>query len=127
MTKVLSILVLTVIMAGSSAPAYARQPMPEKDRELIKTLLDRLKQREDLTFIRLDKKYDAKAAAWYLKYKWDHNKDKVHSIQDFINLESYGGDHGEVTYYVEFSDGRKITAKEMLEQSIQDLEREQKQ
>ena len=96
--------------------------MPARDRQVIKMLLERLKERKDLKFVRADKTYNAKEAAWYLKYKWDQNKEKVHSVDDFIHLSSYGGEHGEITYYVKLSDGTEKPAKEVLEESAKKLE-----
>ena len=59
-----------------------------------------------------------------MKYKWDQNKEQVHNVEDFIHLSSYGGDHGEITYYVKFSDGTQRPAKEVLNESVQKLEGE---
>ena len=118
--------VVILAVVGSVSPANAaKDDLPAHDKQVINTLLDRLKERRDLRFIREDKSYGPATAAAYLRYKWDHNRDKVHNIQDFITLASYGGDHGEVTYYVQFSDGKREPAKDVLEQSLKQLEDEQ--
>lgn len=106
---------------ASVAGKGEQKELTAKDREIIGKLLEGLKARKDMKFIRVDKTYSAKDAAWYLQYKWDHNKEKVHSVEDFVQLSAYGGEHGEVTYYVEFSDGRRERAKEVLEESVRKL------
>lgn len=117
-----------VALAGAMfcTAARADDSISPHDKQLINQLLDQLKHRKDMKFIRKDKEYDAGTAAWYLRFKWDQNKDQVHNIQDFINLESRGGKHGEVTYYVQFADGRKETAKKVFEHAFQRLERKGK-
>jgi hypothetical protein len=95
--------------------------LPQEDRRIIEAVLEGLKGRKDLKFVREDKTYDARAAAWYMRYKWDKNKEKVNSVEDFVALESVGGKHGEVTYYVEFSDGIRKTAREVLEAAVKKL------
>jgi hypothetical protein len=119
--------IMMVMVAGMGSVGMAKDYMPARDKQLIEELLKRLKERKDLKFVREDKTYGPKEAAWYLKYKWDHNKEKVHSVEDFINLSSYGGDHGEITYYVKFSDGTVRPAKEVLEESVKQLEAEGQQ
>jgi hypothetical protein len=54
--------------------------LPREDRRIIETLLDGLKARKDLKFVRENKSYDAKTAAWYMKFKWQQNKDVVKSV-----------------------------------------------
>lgn len=123
----LPLLISSLLLSAAVPPARAADSLSAHDKHLIDTLLQRLGKRKDLHFIREDKTYDAKAAAWYLRFKWDHNKSKVHSIEDFINLASTGGDHGEVTYYVQFDDGHKEPAKAVLEDAVKMLQVEEAQ
>jgi hypothetical protein len=95
--------------------------LPAEDKRIIEAVLEGIKQRKDLKFVREDKVYDAKAAAWYMKYKWEQNKDKVKSVEDFVALQAVGGKHGEVTYYVQFSDGKRKTAREVLEAAVKEI------
>ncbi|MGN6367380.1 MAG: DUF5329 family protein [Phycisphaerae bacterium] len=124
MKRATTMAMVLVMAAGMARLGLAAEQIPAKDKALITELLHRLKQRKDLKFVREDKTYGPREAAWYLKFKWDHNKEKVHNVEDFINLSSYGGDHGEITYYVRFSDGTEKPAKEVLEQSVKKLEAE---
>ena len=120
--RFLTVGVVSLVLLGPAA--MGAEQVSKHDKQVIITLLDRLKQRKDLHFIRDGKVYDAHTAAWYLHFKWDQNKDKVHSIEDFIQLSSVGGEHGEITYYVKFSDGRTQTAREVLEASVKQIEAE---
>jgi hypothetical protein len=114
-------LITLLILAAAPTLQAADATLSAKDRATIDTLLDRLGDRKDLRFIRLDKSYDAGAAATYLRFKWHQNESKVHSVQDFINLSATGGKNGEVTYYVQYPDGRRRPAKEVLEEAVNDI------
>ena len=98
----------------------ASAQLSKEDRQLIETLLERLKGK-DMKFVREGVMYDAKMAAWYMKLKWQTNSDKVKSLEDFVALESTGGEHGEIKYYVEFPDGSRKEAREVLEASVKKL------
>ncbi len=122
MKRLMTLPILILMLAAPTPLARAADEMPPHDKQLITLLLDRLKDRKDLHFIREDKTYDSNQAVWYLQYKWDHNKNKVHNVEDFINLSSYGGEHGEITYNVKFADGAVRPAKDVLEESLKKLE-----
>jgi hypothetical protein len=111
------------IETGIPAPSAATRAreLSAEDRTIIEGILEGIAKTEGLKFLRADKEYDAKTAAWYLKFKWDQNKDKVKSVQDFIDLQSVGGEKGEITYYVQFADGTKKTAREVMEAAVKVL------
>ncbi len=112
-----------VMLAAMVLPARAaRNSLPAADKALINQMLDKIAQRKDLKFVRLDKIYSASTAVSYLRFKWDMNKSRVHSVQDFINLQATGGAHGEVTYYVQYPDGHRRPAKDVMEEVVRELQ-----
>jgi hypothetical protein len=124
---------ILLVMAGCAGdmkktvrepPSAVKRELSSEERQLIEVLLERLKGRTDLKFVRDGVVYDAGMAAWYMRLKWSQNREKVKSVEDFIALESVGGEKGEITYYVEFSDGRRRTAREVLEESVKKLKGE---
>ena len=117
-----SIAVGLLLMACAARPVQAAEAaLSAQDKATINTLLDRLSKRKDLHFVRLDKVYDASTAASYLRFKWNQNQSKVHNVQDFINLSATGGKNGEVTYYVQYADGKRRPAKDVLEEAVKEI------
>ena len=111
-----------LIVLAAATPAEAKgQKLSQQDKATINALLNRIEHQKDLKFVRLDKTYSASTAAKYMRFKWHQNDSKVHNVQDFINLESVGGSHGEVTYYVQYPDGHRRPARDVMEETVQQL------
>jgi hypothetical protein len=101
-------LVVLAVGAGlRSAPADAApesgiQP-PELQR--IELLLNFVEQSTDRTFIRNGTSYDAATAARFLRLKWDHDRDRVRTAEDFVReIGSQSGTTGS-RYRVRTADG----------------------
>jgi hypothetical protein len=109
---------LLVLLAAAPLQAAG---LSAQDKNTINTLLDRLSKDKRLHFVRLDKTYDAATAATYLRFKWHQNESKVHNVQDFINLSATGGKNGEVTYYVQYPDGKRRPARDVLQEAVNDI------
>ena len=109
--------ILFSLLVLISASARAAGGLPDRDRALIEALLAGVKS-SSYKFIRKDQTFDAKTAAWYLRFRWDQNRAKIESVQDFIDLVSVGGEHGEITYYVEFPDAVRKPAREVLDEAL---------
>ncbi|HVS71102.1 MAG TPA: DUF5329 family protein [Phycisphaerae bacterium] len=113
---------LILILALAAPVCAARSSLSARDKATINTLLDRISH-SDLKFVRLDKIYGASTTVHYMRFKWHQNESKVNSVQDFINLESIGGAHGEVTYYVQYPDGHRRPAKVVMEETVRDIQK----
>lgn len=69
-----------------SAPANAAPESGIQPAELqrIELLLRFVEQSTDRTFIRNGTSYDAATAARFLRLKWDHDRDRVRTAEDFV-------------------------------------------
>ncbi|HVX85269.1 MAG TPA: DUF5329 family protein [Phycisphaerae bacterium] len=110
-----------LLVLALAAPALAKSSLSKADKATINTLLDRISH-SNLKFVRLDKIYGASTAVHYMRFKWRQNDSKVNNVQDFINLESIGGSHGEVTYYVQYPDGHRRPARDVMEDALQQIQ-----
>lgn len=82
-------LLLIILMLGfaSRAGLAAASPdaaLPAAERARIERLIEIVGQSVDRTFIRNGTVYDATIAARFLRGKWDYNRDRVHSAEDFV-------------------------------------------
>ena len=60
------------------------QALSEKHK--IEQLIQRVENLQDAKFVRNGTEYDAKAAAKFLKGKWDANSSKIQTAGDFITI-----------------------------------------
>ena len=70
------------------ASAMAADEISAQEKEKIEYLINHLESMKDATFIRNDKEYDARTAAFFLRSKWQINKDKVRTVGRFYRENS---------------------------------------
>jgi hypothetical protein len=83
---VLFLVVFTIGFGLRSAPAQAAPESGIQPAELqrIELLLKYVEQSTDRTFIRNGTSYNAATAARFLRLKWDHDRDRVRTAEDFV-------------------------------------------
>jgi hypothetical protein len=83
-----ALLVTLAVLMGLflGAPARAAAPAGLAPAELarIERLIDVVAHSTDRRFIRNGSDYDAATAARFLRLKWAHSPERVHSAEDFI-------------------------------------------
>lgn len=63
---------------------------------------------KDAAFIRNDKAYDAKTAAFFLRRKWQANAEQVRTVGDFIEKIASRSSTTGRPYSIKMKDGREI-------------------
>jgi hypothetical protein len=109
------------------ASATAADEISVQEKEKIEYLINQLESMKDATFIRNDKEYDARTAALFLRRKWQMNKDKVRTSEDFIERVASRSSTTGKSYRIKLKDGREIECgdylREMLISQGPDLDR----
>jgi predicted RND superfamily exporter protein len=118
---------LFVAMLLCLASATAADEIGAQEKEKIEYLINQLESMKDATFIRNDKEYDARTAALFLRRKWQMNKDKVRTSEDFIERIASRSSTTGKPYRIRMKDGREIECgdylREMLISQGPDLDR----
>ncbi len=78
--------VFAIAFGLASAPARAAADVGIQPDELhrIELLIAMVEHSTDRRFIRNGTSYDASTAARFLRLKWAHDRDRVHSAEDFV-------------------------------------------
>ena len=95
-------------------PVFADENAKDGDLEKkINWLIDRI-EKSNLTFIRNDVEYNSKDAVAHLRKKYAHVKDKVHSIEDFVNYVASQSYTTGKPYLLKNEKGEVVKAKDWL-------------
>jgi hypothetical protein len=96
--------------------------LPDSERQKIEALIERVRSLEDAQFIRNDSAYSSRAAATFLRRKWQANESSVHSAREFIDkVASFSGTSGRA-YRIRFADGKETPSKAYLLGELSKLE-----
>ena len=90
------------------------------ETEKIEALIHHLENLKEATFIRNGSDYGPKAAAKFLRGKWD--KKQIKSAQDFIEKVATASSTSGKPYLIRFKDGRELKCGEYLKQELKRLE-----
>jgi hypothetical protein len=100
---------LVVFLAG--IPSAHAQSLPGAEKQKIEALIERVRSLDNARFIRNESSYDARAAATFLRRKWQANQSSVQSARDFIDkVASFSGTSGK-PYRIRFVDGKETPSK----------------
>jgi hypothetical protein len=100
------------------ASATAADEISAQEKEKIEYLINQLESMKDATFIRNDKEYDARTAALFLRRKWQINKDKVRTSEDFIERIASRSSTTGKSYRIKLKDGREIECGDYLSKML---------
>ena len=114
-------LLLAVSMMGPLNLRAAEKPLTEKEK--IQVLIKALESLKEATFIRNDSDYDAKAAARFLRGKWQAQEKEIKTAMDFIDKVASVSSTSGKTYVIRFKGAREVTCGEYLKEELKKLEK----
>jgi len=104
-----------MLLGLASATATAADQISAQEKERIEYLINHLESMKDATFIRSDKEYDARTAAFFLRSKWQMNKDKVRTSEDFIEKIASRSSTTGKPYKIRMNNGKEIECRDYLD------------
>jgi hypothetical protein len=116
--KFLFILLLAVFCISQ---AFA---MSDTEKKKIDFLLSKIES-SNLTFIRNGKSYTGKDARNHLQNKIDYAGNRLTTADDFINYIASNSSITGRSYYVKTSDGKKMEARQWLEDTLKEMPKDQ--
>ena len=114
-------LLLAVSMMGPLNLRAAEKPLTEKEK--IQVLIKALESLKEATFIRNDSDYDAKAAARFLRGKWQAQEKEIKTAMDFIDKVAIVSSTSGKPYVIRFKGAREVTCGEYLKEELKKLEK----
>jgi len=107
-------------MVGPLNLRSAEKPLAEKDK--IQALIKTLEDLKDATFIRNGSDYDAKAAAKFLRGKWQSREKEIKTAADFIDKVATVSSTSGKPYVIRFKGAREVKCGEYLKEELKKLE-----
>jgi hypothetical protein len=114
------LLALSLFLAFAVAPAAA---ISDAELSRVNALLDALGQSQGLEFIRNGSAYPASKAVSHLRSKLSRAKSRLATAEEFIDSVASSSSLSGDPYYVRFSDGTEITAKEYFHSLLREIEK----
>jgi hypothetical protein len=114
-------LLLVVSMVGSLTLRAAEKPLTETEK--IQALIKGLENLKDATFIRNDSDYNAKAAARFLRGKWQAHEKEIKTAADFIEKVASVSSTSGKPYVIRFKGARDVKCGEYLREELKKLEK----
>ena len=108
-------------MMGPLNLRAAEKPLTEKEK--IQALIKVLENLKGATFIRNDSDYDAKAAARFLRGKWQAQEKEIKTAMDFIDKVASVSSTSGKPYVIRFKGAREVTCGEYLKEELKKLEK----
>lgn len=110
-----------VLLVAAMPPAQAAALAPT-ETEKIEALIAHVEGLRDAKFVRNDVEYDAKTAGKFLRGKWDANKAKIDTAQDFIEQAASVSSTTGKPYLIRFKEGKEVKSGEYLKEQLKKLE-----
>lgn len=114
------LLVLLLHAATSLGLQAADKPVSEKDK--IEALIKHLDTLKDATFIRNGSEYDSKAAAKFLRGKWESRRKEIKTATDFIEKAASISSTSGKPYSIRLKNGRETKCGDYLKAELKKLE-----
>ncbi|MBK8398812.1 MAG: DUF5329 family protein [Leptospiraceae bacterium] len=93
------------------------------ESDKIKFLLNELDKPEaNIRFIRNGEEFSGKEAREHMQKKWNYAKDKIKTVDDFIDLIASKSSLTGNKYYVKLADGKKIESAQWLRETLKKLD-----
>jgi len=110
-----------VIAAVMVAPIASVEEKLEKQK--IEALLKHIDELKDAKFIRNGTEHDAKAAAKYLRIKWERSDSQVKTARDFIEKVATTSSTSGKPYLIRLKDGKDQNLGEYLTAELKKIEK----
>ena len=121
----LAVSFLVLLAAMSASPQAADKPLGEKEK--IEALIKHLEGLKDATFIRNGSEYDSKAAAKFLRGKWESHRKEIKTATDFIEKAASISSTSGKPYLIRLKNGRKTQCGDYLKTELKKLEQPAKE
>jgi hypothetical protein len=112
--------------APSASDAAATQPGTRPamtEPQTVEYLIDSIAKLEGATFIRNDGEHSAATAAALMRYRWNRDKDKLKTAEEFVKeLASKSSTTGK-PYVIRFKDGTEVKSGEYLLKKLAALDK----
>lgn len=120
LTVVASVVVITIAAINALTTA---DEQPTTDKQKIEALIKHLEGLKDATFVRNDRDYDGKAAAKFLRGKWQANQADIKTVKDFIDKAASVSSTTGKPYVIRFKDGKETKSGEYLLAELKKLDK----
>lgn len=119
----ISILTFFVFFTIGLWAQSVKQNATLSDDDKIEFLINKVEHLENAKFVRNGTYHDAKAAASHLRLKWEKAGSAIKTVDDFIEKIATKSSISGEPYTIEYSNGKKITAKEFYRLCLKELEK----
>ena len=96
-----------------SSPLWADQA-GHGDQDRIQYLISHIEGLKDAAFVRNGSSYGSRIAAYFLRKKWEANRDKIKTADDFIETIATKSSTTGKPYLIRFKDGKEIESGRYL-------------
>jgi len=115
-------MMIALIIAAGPADDKKDQKKPLSEKEKIEALIKHIEGLKDAKFVRNNTEYDAKAAATFLRGKWDNAKD-VKTAKDFIDKCATKSSTTGKDYLIRMKDGKEKKSADYLKDELKKIEK----
>lgn len=123
MMRLLAIGVGAALLLISFQIPVLAQEKPKIEKEKIEALIKHIEEMKDTKFVRNGTEYDAKAAATFLRRKWETNPAGIKTARDFIEMVANASSTTGRPYLIRHKDGKELKSGEYLLVELQKLEK----
>ncbi len=96
---------------------------PQSEKEKIEALIKHIGDLKDAVFIRNGSDYDSKAAAKFLKGRWESKQKEIKTATEFIEKMASVSSTSGKPYAIRFKDGKETKCGEYLKVELKKLEK----
>jgi hypothetical protein len=96
------------------AAAVEQGAVSQEEQRKIEGLIRYVEGMTDAQFVRNGRAYSSKAAARFLKKKWEANRDKVETSKDFVARIATRSSTTGIIYTIRFKDGTTVACGNYL-------------
>jgi hypothetical protein len=111
-----------LFLFGALVPVRG-QEKPVSEKQKIEALIKHVEGLKDAKFVRNGTEYDAKAAAAFLRGKWDANAAAIKTAKDFIEKAASVSSTTGRPYLIRLKGGKEMKSGDYLRAELQKLEK----
>jgi hypothetical protein len=96
------------------AAAVGHGAVSQEEQRKIEGLIRCVEGMTDAQFLRNGRAYNSKTAAWFLKKKWEANRDKIETSKDFVARIATRSSTTGIIYTIRLKDGTTVPCGDYL-------------